>query len=237
MSASIGASASAAASAASATTSAVTTQAIGSTFVVGVGTYTSSPVQTPTDSKSNTYTAIELQQSYFGGSQLVRWYYCQNGTGGSGHTFSGSGTSANVVNVYAVEIIGGLTSGILDQHNVGNDTATPFVSPTITPTVSDSIAIAFLAGGGASSPASHTESNGFTILANTDQTDGNNFLTGCFAYKSLSSTAGVAASFTEATNLGDTVLFIANFKSAAGAASNVGVPWQQQAQMGVMVAS
>lgn len=200
----------------------VATSASGSTFVVGVGWYTFAGVtlSSVTDNKGNgSYT--QIQSNLTGAADpnfKAAFYYFQNGAGGSGHTFTANfSATPDAMGVHAIEITGGLTSGILDQAPAGNvDThsdATPFVSTTSSATTQASeIVIAvtqtFTTGAGPEVP---TWNNGYTALDGlTDPAT----WTAYSAYKILSSTGAQQSSLsvTGGTST-DALVYIATFKA------------------------
>lgn len=149
-------------------TTASVTSTNGSTFVVcmgGDGTPT-----TPTDSKSNTYTAIAAQLDLT--VNHSRCYQALNATGGASHTFSGVVTGSTTMSLVAVEIT---TTGTISAgpSNAGSDTTTPFVSPGITTTAGSSTLVAFemLEGNG----ATYTPTRGDGFTPQDSETDGNTF--------------------------------------------------------------
>jgi hypothetical protein len=206
-------------SATSVTTTGVATSATGSTFVVLV--QADATINTPTDNKGNTYTAVTTSRANSGINS--RMYYCENGAGGSGHTFTfTTGFSANL-SIYAVEITGGLTSGILDQQNSIVDSSSPFTVTTGATTQAAEISIAALSGNSGSSPATHAESTGYTIQAQV--TTGGPDWPGCIASKVLSATGAQTPSFTE-SGASTGGVHCATFKeSGGGGGGPTAFPW------------
>lgn len=199
---------------ATAVTGGVTTNATGSTFVVGIAT-TDTFVATPvTDSKSNTYVQIESEATAFTVKQ--RLYYCENGVGGSGHTFTATVNSAgNLVSICAVEVRGGALSGILDQHAPANDDAlTPFTSGTTgTTTQANEAVLAFYIDDRSS--GAPTWGNGFSQIDDWSNTSG---ITGGSSGKLVSATGTQQSSFTGSLTEAQTI--IATFKELS--ASSLG---------------
>lgn len=176
------------------TSGSVTSAASGSTFVVFI--QADSTLNTPSDSKGNTYTAVTAQTTNSGINS--RMYYCQNGTGGASHTFTfTTGGSANL-SIYALEILGGLTSGILDQQNSILDSASPYTVTTPTTTQAAELAVACLSGNSAVTPATHAESTGYTKQC--EVTTGGPDWPGALYTKVLSATGAQTPSFTEASS-------------------------------------
>lgn len=214
--------------ASSAVTAGVTTQAAGSSFVIGVacsaGSFTS-----VADSKSNIYTQIGTEQSSSG--HAIRWYLCTNGTGGASHTAT---VVASFPTCYFAEITGGLTASILDQQNQGTDATSPYGDAvTITTTQAAELILAIVSGDGSSNPLTYTLGNSFTAI--DAETDGSSFWTSSFMQRVVAATGTYNISATASGSTTDAVVLIASFKEAAGAAANVGQPWQSQGGMGVMV--
>jgi hypothetical protein len=175
----------------SVTTSAVTTTN-GSTFVLGkVG---EGGVVTFTDNKSNTYTKVNgLLNLDFGAAESG---YDLVGSGGSSHTFTGTQSSNIDISIFFVELLGVQS---LDTSISQFDTTSPYTA-SITPTAGERFILAFFAGDSGSNPATHAESNGFTIIASTNKTDGSaTSWPGCFAYKVVTAdgSTAVSVSFTE----------------------------------------
>lgn len=190
-----------------ATTAAVTTQATGSTFVVG---YVSVSVcATPTDSKSNTYVAIGSEVTH--GGAAIHLYYCENGTGGSGHTATVA-TCGSFTTIFFVEITGGLTSGILDSGASADasDSATPFDVTSGTTAQAVELLIAMFGSNGTGT-AAVAVSGPFTMVQ--DEENGASFSKGGIAYQITSGTGAFTASFTD-SDASACPLKIAAFKSA-----------------------
>jgi hypothetical protein len=117
------------------TSSAIATQQAGrSTFVVAVGWYNAVNITSLVDNKGNRYTQIQSAVNYPVDSKFqAALFYCQNGAGGAGHTFTVNfSAAAQNVAMFCVEVVGGLSSGILDQAPAGFSDAhadtSPFVS-------------------------------------------------------------------------------------------------------------
>lgn len=202
------------------TTSGDTTQASGSTFVVFVvaGSGAGS-IDSVSDNKGNTYTQIGSTITSSSGSKSGL-FSCQNGTGGAGHTWTAVIANAEVKNIYAVEITGGLLSGILDQAPAGvEDASSPFTSNvTSTTAQANELLLAFVATDTPSGTETITWGNSFTQL---DANGDSNFVTGGSAYRIVSATGAFSTSITSdvATSA---VSLIAAFKEAGGTANASG---------------
>lgn len=191
------------------TTVGVATAATGSTFVILV--QADITPNTPTDSKSNVYTAVTAAITNSG--IISRLYYCQNGTGGAAHTFTfTTGSSANLT-IYFVEITGGLTAGILDQQNSVLDSASPFTVTTGATTQAAEICVAAISGNSATTPATLAESTGYTIQASV-LTGGPDWAGG-IATKIIAATGAQTPSFTQSGGTTGGV-HCATFKESGG---------------------
>lgn len=196
------------------TTGAVTTQVSGSTFVIFVLTDTSHTIGTPTDSKSNSYTAIGSEQAY--GSvapEKCRVFYKENGVGGSGHTAnSGAGTFTSI---FFLEITGAAASSF-DSGSVAqaNDAVSPYTVTSNTLAQAAELVVATIGFDSIIGGTVFSESTGFTIQ--DQEQDGTLGSTGAIATKIVSSTTALTPSFTIAVGNGsETALTIIGFKEAA----------------------
>jgi len=191
------------------TTATRTSAASGSTFVVFC--QADATPNTPTDNKGNTYTAVTTAVT--NSSIVSRMYYCQNGTGGSGHTWTFTTPFSADLSMYVLEILGGLTTGILDAVNQVLDSSSPFTVTSAATTQAAELAVAAMSGNSGTNPATHAESTGYTIRS--EVTTGGPNWTGAIASKVLSATGAQTPSFTE--NGGTTAgVHIATFKEASG---------------------
>lgn len=218
-------------SAASITTGSVTTAASGSTFVIFVA-YDSGCFSSISDSKGNTYTQIQSEVNNAGHGNACRLYYCQNGTGGAGHTATLNMSPSAFGNVHIVEITGGALTGILDQAPAGlDDGASPFTSNTTGTTAqANELVLAFTETGGTSGPGETlTWGNSFTQI--DGQNDGS-FHTSYAASLGVTSTGTYQSTFTS-NQASEAITFIATFKEAAGGASVVDedAEWTQFVQV------
>jgi hypothetical protein len=208
--------------------SSLTTAASGSTFVIFCDVETAAFTGV-SDSKSNVWTPFSGPPSSFGNTAFA--YYCENATGGAGHTFSAT-ASAGFPSMWVVEITGGLTSGIVDGTPAKQaDASSPFSAGGITTSQADELLLAFC-GTDAGGSVTHTHGNSFTEIDAI--TDGSNFWTGATSYKVVSSTNTYDTSV--ATNTGaNSMNWLIGFKAAAATGSTPGAAWQQRGGVGVMV--
>lgn len=181
-------------------TTGVTTQASGSIIVgamVFQGTFSSF-----TDNKSNSpYVQISSEQTVdTTNSAKLRAYHFPNASGGASHTVTGATTTSQPITVAMAEITGGETASVVAASNGGTDTSSPYGNAvSITPAAGNYMLVAFFGGNSGSNPATHAESQGFTILSNTNETNGATFWTICIAHKSVTANGSTAytAQFTE----------------------------------------
>jgi hypothetical protein len=208
----------------SATTTGVTTQATGSGFWISVG-LNNGRTYTVADNKSNTYTPLAAEFDWNSAGSSIRGYYVENGAGGAGHTatVTVSAGGATGITIFFAEILGGLTSGLLDGTPLQNeDTASPFTSSAFTNAQADELLIAMFIGDSGSNPATHTPGNSFVTATNCDVTDGTQFYTGCLMSRVVSSIAAYNTTLTE-TGAGRGATLIAGFKAAAGGGGGAGI--------------
>jgi hypothetical protein len=190
------------------TTSAIDTT--GATLIVVCVSETSGVINTPTDSKSNTYTPLTNRDT--GASVAVRLFYCENPTAGSGHTFSYTHNSA--FPAIAVQAHGGtLTASSLNTETGATGAAVTSIQPgSISPAAASDLFVTGLSFG-ASRVVSIDSS--FTI---SDQVDylsaGGNFGIG-MAYKSSGTAENPTWSWTPALS---PAVAMASFKEASGGA-------------------
>lgn len=215
MAAALGVSVSAVGSGTSLTTATRTSAAASSTFHVTA--IADSVLNTPTDSKSNVYTAATTNTTQ--STINCRTYRKENGTGGALHTWTISTTGSANLTALVGEAVGVATASVLDQANQGTDAATPFGNAiAITTTQAGEIIFASLSGNSAVTPATHAESTGFTICETV--TTGGPDWPGALAYKVVASTGTYNASFTEASGTNASV-HIVSYKDAGAAADTL----------------
>jgi hypothetical protein len=117
------------------------------------------------------------------------------------------------------EITGGALSSVVATSNQAQDTSSPFGNAvSITPAAGSYLLVAFFGGNSGSNPATHAESQGFTILANTNETNGASLWTICIAHKSVTADGVTAytAQFTE-SGASQGGIILAAFKELAAA--------------------
>lgn len=185
------------------------TSTTGSTFVVCIAG--DGAVTTPTDSKSNTYTAIAAQLDL--SANHSRCYRALNATGGASHTFTGTVTGATVITMTAVEITttGTISAGPADR---GSDATSPYVSPGITTTVATSMLIAFNTSEGSSGTYTPTHGNSFTGL--DAETNGTDYFPSSSSNRLVTSTGTYSTSVTLTTAPSDSANWIMAFDEGGG---------------------
>lgn len=208
-------------SASSQATTGVATSASGSVIVSG--SIYQLAFTSVADNKSNTpYVQISVERAFdstFNGK--ARMYYFANAAGGAGHTVTTTTTAGDAITALMAEITGADTSSPLTASGSAIDVATPYTL-SITPPAGNHCVVAFLAGDSGSNPATHAESNGFTILTSAEETNGASFWEGCLAYKIVAcdGVTAVSVSFTD-SGAAETAVFLAAFKEAAGASDTL----------------
>lgn len=170
------------------------------------------------DNKSNTYTIINAEQTVdTTNAAKIRAYYKENAAGGAGHTTTSHTTTSQPQTIAMIEITGAATSSALATANGGTDTSSPYGNAvSITPAAGNYLLVAYFGGNSASNPATHAESQGFTIVANTNETNGASLWTICIATKFVTADGSTpyTAQFTE-TGASQGGVIIAAFKEAA----------------------
>lgn len=197
------------------TPSAGTSQASGSTFVICV--FASGGVLSNfTDNKSNSYTQIFAQSDALDG-RLMYLFYCKNGAGGAGHTFSVDVDSTQRVMLFGFELTGVDTTAPLDadtDYHLDND-GTPYTDGGITIAQANEILISFIVADTGGTTVTYTAGNSFTKF--DAQTDNATYWPCAVGYRVVSSIAAYNASWTHDGSGGaDTCnLILVGFKELA----------------------
>ncbi len=196
-----------------ATTNSVTSTASGSTFIVDVVFDASTTVSSIADSKSNTYTLQGTTQTNSSAGMKAARYICVNGTGGATHnaTVTCSGAAA-VPSIFLTEIVGGLTSGIVDVHVQGNDETSPFGVASGTLAQSNEYVLSLFASFSTSPPTcSHSVTgSGFTKLQET--TDFGTSWVGAIGGVKVAATTSITPQWTETNTSAGTIVMVTSFK-------------------------
>lgn len=180
-------------------TSSITTASSGSSFIAITVYDTAGSFTSYTDSKSNTYGNIfaAAGPAFFGGVVRVRVDLATNGTGGAGHTLRANTSGVSAASVYLIEIVGGVTSSLVDVAATGiEDTISPFTTNlTGTLAQADELAICVYLSDAPSGTEVFTLGNSFSAV---DQvTDANSFWTSIAASRVVSATTSIQASLTK----------------------------------------
>lgn len=188
------------------TTSAIDTT--GSTLLVMVVAYLSGTVPTISDSKGNTWVALNEYTSGAGNGR-VRMYYVKNPTVGSGHTFSAAaGASYNSICVASFNETD--TAANADSQNgVGTVSATTQQPGSLTPSINNALLVTGLELVATSGSA--TIDSGFTVV--DTQTDASNFAV-ALAYKIQGAATSVNPTWTAPGSADRMAASIAAFKHA-----------------------
>lgn len=202
----------------SVTTGSVTTTT-GSTFAIGCSYGASfwGTIDSFSDSKSNTYTSTG---SAITDGIKIELAYCENGTGGSGHTATvdGAGSNTDFPVVYFVELAGAATASYdSGAHAKGADTGSPFTITSGTLAQADS-AILVLAAAWEGGTINQDITTGYTV---TKEDDYANFFGSAMGRKVVSSTSAETATYSPGGTGANTVLGIYAFKAASAAASTI----------------
>lgn len=189
------------ASATSQATGTFTTQATGS-LITGCMVFQGTAAATPyTDNKTNSYTQINAEQTVdTTNAAKIRAYYKENALGGAGHATTAATTTAQPITNCAAEFTGILASGALDTSNGGTDTVSPYGDAvSVTPSAGPRLLVAYFGGNSGSNPATQAETQGFTVIAAAQETNGATFWTACIAYKVVTGDGSTSftAQFTE----------------------------------------
>lgn len=167
------------------------------------------------DNKGNSFVLRGAPVNY-GSTSRVACYTCENGTGGSGHTFTFNASTTAYPYVFAFEILGANASSAIDVIQVGTDGNSPFVIASGTLAQANELLIAGLGTNSGNDPATCTPGAGWTLVQ--EGTDGINQWTGAVVYQIVSSVSSVS---TAATQLGGVQanLFLISIKEGSAAAA------------------
>jgi len=192
------------------TTSGVTTTT-GSTFTVSSTADFGVTINTPTDSKSNTYGALGTSQVDDTSALRMSVFYKENGTGGTGHTATVTYSGSTYPTVYFSEVSGAATasydSGSLAAATDNNGSPHDVTSGTFAQANNAVLTWVACDGGGTRAYSC----SGFTV---SQETDGNNYWTGATGYKLVTATTAQLASWVDSSTRG--LMKIVAFKEAAG---------------------
>lgn len=113
-------------------------------MVVAVVTYVGVSAGTLSDSKGNTWTALTTYAT--SGNQRVKWFYAQNPTVGTGHTFT-AGPNGGLPSVGVLAFSGTATAGVFDTGQdqgygtVGSGETSAQATASVTPSVNDCVVV------------------------------------------------------------------------------------------------
>ena len=167
------------------------------------------------DNKGNTYVEV-TGASISGASVVTSIWYCENASGGSGHTVTITDNSGAEFHGAALEITGALTSGALDKANAQDDASdtTPHTGSTGTLTQADEIVVIVT--------GNYTNGTGLSGIA----VDGGwtqvsehlnpTFQPGEVDYQIVSATTALEGGWTISGVTASWVSAIASFKAASG---------------------
>lgn len=200
----------------SAGTAGSTTPAINTTGAnfIAIAIAGGNAVETVSDSKGNTYTALTTQTTSGPDSVL---YYCVSPTVGTGHTFTNAATSSFSV-IMVAAFSGLLTSGTFDVQNgaTSGATVTSIQTGSITPSANNELIVSGFAGNvGATSISIDS---GFTIVQSSPYNAGTSYAGG-LAYFVQSTASAVNPAWSWPTLDFPNAATIASFKGTAAIAS------------------
>lgn len=194
----------------SVTTSGVTTTN-GSTFTISSTADFGVTINTPTDSKSNVYGIMGSSQTDDSNAFRLSIFYKQNGVGGSSHTASVGYSAGTYPTAFFSEIAGAAASsfdsGSLVQTRDNDGTPHSVTSGTFAQANNAVLTWIGTDGGGTRNYTCST----FNV---TQETDGNNYWTGAFGYKTVTATTAQTATWVETATRG--LMTIVAIKEAAG---------------------
>lgn len=190
------------------TTTGGTTQATGSGFAALVSyDATAGAISIAGDNKGNGYNPLGTPQAD-GNGGLLRWYWCQNGVGGAGHTFTFTTASNNFGTATLIEVrsnVGG-NIAVLDTaigsgtgQVQGQATAQPWAN-VATGTLGTSADYVLAGNAGNSGGTGSYSSSNTTILS--EEPDASSFWTSAVGGVLLGSSATFSPSFTNASRGG-----------------------------------
>lgn len=200
-------------------------------LLIGVcgGDDTTSPVNTPTDTRGNSWTLIRNQDDATNGIRAVWWYAIANGAGADTVTFTNMG-AFDFYQCLEVSVDSGTIeideSGGTPKQNgqAANHTnaANNISSGNITPTVNDAFILGFACEDGADNTYSAGTNYSLIAAANTNL-NGIALAPVRLEQQTLASPAAVAATFTGNAS-GRAIAMVAAFR-AVGGATPTGIAW------------
>ena len=198
---------------ATATTNSVTSTASGSTFIVDVIFDSSTTVSSIADSKSNTYSLQGTTITNNPGTMKAARYICVNGTGGATHnaTVTCSGAAATP-SIFLTEIVGGLTSGIVDVHTTANDDSSPFTVASGTLAQSNEYVLSLFASYTSTPPTCSHSVTGDSFTKLQETTDFGTSWVGAIGGVKVAATTSVTPSWTETNTSAGTIVMVTSFK-------------------------
>lgn len=175
---------------------------------------TAGTITTRTDNKGNTYTPVGTPQADTIGGQL-QWFVCQNGTGGTGHTFTFTTANPSYPTVHLIQIVSTVTYPVLDRTVQGQDTVGLPWDALATGTLTQAIELILGGCAGQGGAAAYTSGNG-TILS--QEPDVSSYWTSAVSLHAVTSTASYSPSFSKSDAGGSTKAGLAHitFYEAAG---------------------
>ena len=177
----------------------------------GAGTITAAG-----DNKGNTYTAIGTPQAD-GIGGLLRWYVCEGGVGGAGHTFTFTTSNACYAVAHLIQITGTTGTAVRDKNVQGQDTAGQPWDAVATGTLGFSNEVILAACAGQGGAANYTSTN-TTILSSEGDTS--SYWTSGVGWTTQAGTASFTPSFGKVDAGGGTVAGLSHLTFRESASSS-----------------
>jgi hypothetical protein len=143
-------------------------------------------------------------------------FYCQNGTGGSGHTASAAFNTNSFGTIYLIELTG-VTTTSFDLTTQGTDATSTFGVATGTLSQANEVIITLIGNGDSNNPMNYASSN-MTELA--EEGDGSNFWTSAIYKQVVAATTSFTPAITSASS-GTHATINATFKATGGGGGGV----------------
>lgn len=177
------------------------------------------------DSKSNTWTKLNVADSGASLYQRCTFFYCAAPTVGSGHTFTVSTAYASYPTITVIAFSGAAASPYDSNQSTNGATSATSIQPgSVTPSEDNCVLVS---GGTINTANTKAINSSFTKLHDVAPSSGV-YVAGTIAYK-IQTTAGAENPMWSWTGAQDCAANIAVWKAAAAAG---GKPWNYYAQLG-----
>ncbi len=192
----------------------------GALLVVGVTTYTTTPVGTLTDNVGNTWILAKQKDAVGAIAPRILIYYSYNATTSATHTCSYTTvTVTGFQSVYLASYSGAIyLTDPLDQTASNTGTSTSGTPGSVTPTQSNELIVTALCGNDGRNVFA-TINSGYTVTNSLKYSPANNFFGG-MAYLIQTAAAAINPTWTFATETTLAAMAQVTFFSQAGASAN-----------------